>query len=452
MRRLGLALGILAIAGLVGFLLFGQLSGREVRGASTGNARPSPRIQTRPHAPTRRLSSAEPLPWPTYGFDVARTHSPEGFAHQPPFRRLWSAFTDSSFIEFPPVVAYGRLYVGTNYGLVIAVDARTGKSVWRRYLGRCIAASPTVGRGVVYIATMDPAPCEGHDAGAGGYLVALNALTGERMWSYRTGLIESSPLLVDGTVYFGSWDNRVYAVDAKTHLPRWTFATQGPVKAGPAYANGIVYIGSYDGRVYALDARTGKVHWSAAAQTRRGRRGNFYATPAIARGHVYVGATDGNVYAFDAGTGRLLWSYSTGNYVYAPAAVWRGTVYVGSYDHRLYALNAATGAVRWMFDAHHPISGAPTVLGGFVYFSTCGGCWSRELDRRARRTFGVDTATGRLAWTFPDGEYSPIVADRSRAYLTGLTNLYALVPRRTAQPARSTAGAPAAPAVRCVVC
>jgi hypothetical protein len=33
-------------------------------------------------------------------------------------------------------------------------------------------------------------------------------------------------------------------------------------------------------------------------------------------------------------------------------------------------------------------------------------------------------------WTFPDGEYSPLVADPSRAYLTGFTNVYALAPAR----------------------
>ena len=43
--------------------------------------------------------------------------------------------------------------------------------------------------------------------------------------------------------------------------------------------------------------------------------------------------------------------------------------------------------------------------------------------------------TGRLVWTFPDGEYSPLVADSRRAYLTGLTNVYALEPssRRAAR-------------------
>ena len=147
-------------------------------------------------------------------------------------------------------------------------------------------------------------------------------------------------------------------------------------------------------------------------------------------GRVFVGSTDGRVYAFSARTGAPLWSTRTGSFVYSPAALWDGTAYVGSYDHRLYALSQASGAVRWTFDAHAPISGAPTVLDGLVYFSTCGSCSSYEQNPRARRTFAVDARTGRLVWRFPDGEYSPVIADRERVYLTGYTALYGLIPSR----------------------
>jgi outer membrane protein assembly factor BamB len=189
---------------------------------------------------------------------------------------------------------------------------------------------------------------------------------------------------------------------------------------------GTVYAGSYDGRLYALDARSGRLRWSAGD----GALGGLYATPSVANGRVFVGSTDGRIYAFDAATGRSLWSVRTGSYVYSPAALSGGTAYVGSYDHRLYALAQATGAVRWTFDARAPISGAPTVLGGLVYFSTCGSCSSYESNRRARRTFAVDARTGKLVWQFRDGEYSPVISDGDRVYLTGFTSLYALAPVR----------------------
>jgi outer membrane protein assembly factor BamB len=132
---------------------------------------------------------------------------------------------------------------------------------------------------------------------------------------------------------------------------------------------------------------------------------------------VYLGSTDGKVYSFGAATGKLRWSHSTGGYVYSSPAVWRRLILVGSYDGSFYALDAATGDVRWRFRANGPISGSATVIAGIVYFSTL-----------HERTYGLDARTGRLVWSFPDGKYSPIVADANRIYLVGLGRLYGLVP------------------------
>jgi outer membrane protein assembly factor BamB len=396
------------------------------------------RVAPPPPPPTTTRPAPRPGPrpptfaWPTYGYDAARDHAPRGLRLRPPFRRLWAAFADSSFVEFPPVLERGRLFLGTNHGLVLALDARTGKRVWQRQLDGCVASSPAVAGGRLYLGFMDPPPCTGT---APSFLAALDARRGQTLWRFRAGPIESSPLVSSGLVYFGSWDGRVYALDARTGRVRWSFATGDRVKGGVALANGLVFAGSYDGRLYALDARTGRLRWSA------GGLGGLYATPSIAEGRVVVGSTDGSVYAFAARDGRELWSRRTGSFVYAAAAIAGGTVYVGSYDHRLYALAASTGAVRWTYDAGAPISGAPTVLDGVVYFSTCGSCSRYESNSRARRTFGLDARTGRLVWRFGDGEYSPVIADRNRLYVTGYTTVYALAPvcaGRNRRPVKAT--------------
>jgi outer membrane protein assembly factor BamB len=422
-----LAGGIVAAAAIVaGYALYTQRQPHDVVGSPTVefDANLEPGKRPRPE-PVRQQ-----VPWPTYGADVGRSHFAAAARMRPPFRRIWKVFADWSFIEFPPVVGYGRLYFGTNHGRVLSLDARTGRIAWRREFGRCIAASPALGGGVVYLALMSRAPCAHADRRATGMLVAMDARTGRLLWRFRAGVIESSPLLLGRLVYFGSWDHRVYAVDVGTHRARWVFETGGEVKGGVAAAGRTIYAGSYDGRVYALDARTGRLRWTARAQAGLTGRGRFYATPTVAYGRVYVGATDGVVYAFGARTGRLRWARRTGSFVYGAAAAWRGGVYVGSYDHHFYRLDAGTGAVRWSFDAGHSVSGAPTVLAGLVYFSTCGSCYSAEADAHARRTFALDTTTGRLVWTFPDGEYSPLVADSKRAYLVGFTNVYGLAPER----------------------
>ena len=406
--RLAIVAAALLLGAAAAALVFGQRDGRQP---------PAPPVQT---APNRRLARP-PRPafsWPVYGFDAARTHSAP-LALRPPFRTLWTVHGDWSFIEFPPALASGRLFFGTNHGLVLAVEAASGRIAWHRQFAGCIAASPAVGDGVVYIGFMNPPPCSGTRPS---FLYALDARNGTTLWRFRAGVIESSPLLASGRVYFGSWDHRVYALDAHTGRLEWSFPTRDRVKGGLALAGRTVYAGSYDGYLYALDARNGRLRWAA------GGLGGLYATPSVARGRVFVGSTNGRVYAISL-AGTELWTVQTGSYVYSAAALSGATAYVGSYDHRLYALSQATGRTRWMFDAGAPISGAPTVLDGLVYFSTCGSCSSYESNPRARRTFALDTTTGRLVWRFPDGEYSPVIADRRRLYLTGFTSLYGLVPR-----------------------
>jgi outer membrane protein assembly factor BamB len=164
---------------------------------------------------------------------------------------------------------------------------------------------------------------------------------------------------------------------------------------------------------------------------------------------VYIGNTDGTMYAFGAGSGRMLWARRVGTYVYTAAAVWRRRVFVGTYDGRVYALDAATGDTIWRQGAPAAVHGAPTVLGELVYFASCGTC-GRNGSRYAKpgpfRTFALNVRTGRQVWSFPDGRYSPIVADGKRVYLVGSTKLYAFVPRA----ARSTAASrkPRTPATR----
>jgi outer membrane protein assembly factor BamB len=333
-------------------------------------------------------------------------------------------YSDSSFIEFPPVVAAGRLYFGTDHGRVVAVETRGGNLIWERQLGHCIAASPALRARTLLVAAMGPPPC---NRGLG-VLVALDAHTGRLRWRFLTAPIESSPLVVGSLVVVGARNGYVYAVDLRTGDVRWRYKTSAAVKGSAAAADGVVYIGSYDGYVYALLAATGRLRWRAPSLS--GARGRFYATPTVAGGHVFIGATDGIFYSFAARSGRVEWSRRLPSFIYASAAIAGGRVYVGSYDHRLYALDASSGRILWSYLARGPVSGAPTVLDGLVYFSSCGSCSRYESDPAARRTYALDARSGRQAWSFADGEYSPVVTDGTQLYLTGYTRVYALEPER----------------------
>jgi outer membrane protein assembly factor BamB len=81
----------------------------------------------------------------------------------------------------------------------------------------------------------------------------LSAKTGSKLWSYTTGkLVESSPAVANGVVYFGSHDHKVYALDARTGVKLWSYATGSYVDGSPVVANGVVYVGSADGNAYAF--------------------------------------------------------------------------------------------------------------------------------------------------------------------------------------------------------
>src|SRR3984957_3804871 len=123
-----------------------------------------------------------------------------------------------------------------------------------------------------------------------------NAHQLHKLWSFFTGCSGpfcggSSAAVADGVVYVGSYDGYVYALNAATGVKLWSFATGGEVFSSPAVANGVVYVGSNDQNVYALNATTGAKLWSYTAGY------DVTSSPVVVDGVVYIGAEDGNVYA-----------------------------------------------------------------------------------------------------------------------------------------------------------
>lgn len=412
------ALLVLAAGAAAGVYLKVQRDAADVRGSSTEEF-VATQIATVEERVPRRGELPPELPgvvWPTYGFQNERIRVAP-FGHRPPYRVLWR-FGARTLVEFPPAIAYGRLYFANNAGTLFAVNAKTGRRAWRFRSGRCVAASPAVADHTVFMTFLNRPPCNRESLrGLTGEVVAFASGFGKIRWRREIGPSESSPVVADGRVYVGDWTGRVYALDQRTGETLWAFRTGDRIKGAVTISGNRLYVGSYDHHVYALDARNGKLIWRAGAQERLFNRGTFYSTPAAAYGRVYVGSTDGKVYSFGATSGLLRWTHSTDGFVYSSPAVWDQKVYAGSYSGRFYALDAATGDVEWQFRANGPISGSPTVMDGVVYFATL-----------EERTYALDARTGKQLWTFADGKYTPIVADDERVYLVGHARVYGLEP------------------------
>jgi outer membrane protein assembly factor BamB len=391
-----------------------------------------------PHArfvpqPTPTLPTSGParFAWPLYGY--AKNHTrffPAPSWLHPPFKQLWVR-NSHSLLEFPPVIYGEDLFQLGDDGVLNAIDKRNGYLVWSRQLGRLSASSPAVTANTVYVTIL----YSGHPKSPG-RVIALNSATGAtRWWKALPSGSESSPLIDQGHLFFGSQNGTVYALDDRTGAQLWSYRAASAVKASPTLAGGVLYFGDYSGRLQAISEHSGRRLWVSKSEGALVGSGNFYSTAAVVYGRVFLGNTDGRVYAYDAASGHLDWAVQTGAYVYASPAVTNTpglgpTIYIGSYNGTFYAINARSGHISWRFNAHGRISGSATILGRVVYFS----------DLARHRSFGLGISTGRVLFEKPTGAFDPAISDGSNVYLTGDTGIYGLTPAE--HPAVTTKPAP----------
>jgi outer membrane protein assembly factor BamB len=395
---------------------------------STHHRRAAPRVASTPAPPPPAPPPPAPKPrpaptddaWPLYGYNLARTRFfPNGDKLDPPLHVGW-AFHDGALLEFPPVIYHDTLYFEDGHGSAKAVNTFNGQVIWQRQIGSLAAASPALdlAHKLVFFTLLSTNP--GARAPGDGAVVALSMSSGKVVWSHSLAPgSESSPLVHGLSVFLGDQNGTVYSFRTYDGHVNWTFQAGGAVKGGVAFAHNTIYFGDYGAHVYAVNAADGQEVWSASGGD------TFYSTPAVAFGRVYIGSTSGAVYAFWANSGAVAWTASTGAYVYASpaAAVVPGlgpTVYIGSYDGHLYAYNADNGAVRWSHAAGGRIDGSATVVGNVVYYADLG----------LNKTTGLDWRTGQSVFSFPDGEFTPVITDGKVVFLIGYSTIYQMIPGR----------------------
>jgi outer membrane protein assembly factor BamB len=223
--------------------------------------------------------------------------------------------------ESSPLLIGDRLYVGDWNGDVWALDADSGRVLWRKHLGGAIKGAIASAAGRLYVGAYD------------GRVYCLTT-AGRRVWRasgqrrlYGHGRFYSTPALAYGRVYIGSTDGKVYSFGATTGALRWSHSTGGYVYASPAVWDDTVFAGSYSGRFYAFDAATGAERWHFRAN------GKISGSATVIGDVVYFATLKKRTYALSARTGKQLWTFPDGKYTPAVAAEGRlfligyGTVY-----------------------------------------------------------------------------------------------------------------------------
>jgi outer membrane protein assembly factor BamB len=263
--------------------------------------------------------------------------------------------------------------------------------------------SPALLSGTVYGGTGD------------GVLSALDASEGTVRWQTRLGSRAASPVIDGGKLYLttvrGDTAGRVHAVDASVGTELWSVDIPARAQYQPTVADGSLYIGTYvAGMVHSVNARSGEREWSADVGD--GDRNYVHASPSVADGTVVVPAGGTDLHAIDADTGDRSWMYSIDERIYSSPAIVDGTVYAGTSAGTVFAVDADDGSEQWLFRPDRDavsFSDSPSVSAGTVY-----------VGSRTSGVFAIDATDGTRKWHSPGGS----VGDRGDTVL-GPEGLYA---------------------------
>jgi polyvinyl alcohol dehydrogenase (cytochrome) len=399
----------------------------------------------------------EPCDWPTWGQSAERTFSyPDDCATDlapdtvDALAEAWSFTTDDA-VTATPAVAGGRVFVGDWSGRFYALDLESGELAWsfeaevhpRVYAGQIVSSAAVAdigGRALVYF-------------GAGKTLYALDADDGEEVWSREMGErgsgsggdpteIESSPVVVDGMVLFGTDVHNspggekagLVALDAGSGAHLWTAVTaptgRGDDATGPGCADvwgspsvdpdrRLVFVGTGNCNdedswgpnseaLLAFDLDTGRRQWRYQPHEPNLDDLDLAGAPNLFRRGdqdvVGLGGKDGVYSVVDREDGSPVWerqvaepgipepgaNFSTGGFIGATAVaddlVVGGTAVGG--DPHLHALDTATGEIAWQQTAPGPTYAAAAEANGVVFIG------ATDFTFRA-----VDLDGGDLLWS-----------------------------------------------------
>lgn len=160
-------------------------------------------------------------------------------------------------------LGYGKLYAADGDGTIFALDADTGDEVWTTRIVDDVTGidiQPTVVDGLVFASTVPVSIGDIYRGGARGVIWALDAGSGEKVWSFDTveeGLWGNPDVNSGG----GAWYPP--AVDVERGLIYWGTGNPAPFPGSEEFPNGSSRPGDnlYTDSVVALDVRTGKLVW-----------------------------------------------------------------------------------------------------------------------------------------------------------------------------------------------
>jgi outer membrane protein assembly factor BamB len=238
----------------------------------------------------------------------------------------------------------------------------------------CAPASPRVSIYATPVVVRDLV-CVGIYAGDNGKLVAINRLApgytegvplrSKGEWTYPSGVksvgaIVGSPVVVDKTLYVGTSDGKLYAIEGVYGEKKWEFDTGGKIWTSPVDEGDVVYVSNYERKLFAVSSADGSQIWQIELPA------SIASSPAISGNNILLGTFDNHLYAVDKTNGKVKWNFKGENWFWSTPVVKGDTVYAGCLDNKVYAINANTGKEIWQFITNGPIVSEPVLANNLI--------------------------------------------------------------------------------------
>ena len=271
----------------------------------------------------------------------------------------------------------GRVFVHAGYDYIVALDAASGREIWRQTAFTPFHSAPTAVDGRVFVATDD------------NELMALDASDGQVLWTHR-GIAETarlitspSPAVLGEVVIAPYTSGEVVALRVQNGAVLWSdsltraggftpMSTINDIAASPVIANDQVIAMSHSGVMAAFDLRSGERQWTQPA-------GGLHA-PWVAGDYLFIVTTEGDVVAMERETGAARWITELPEFenerrrrnriAYAGPILAGDRLLVASSRGDLYVLNPADGAIQGQRDLDDPVYIAPIIANETVYVLT----------------------------------------------------------------------------------
>lgn len=282
------------------------------------------------------------------------------------------------FSRIKPISAYDMVFSVNREGDVIALDAKTGKSVWETDLSdikgergffssrtsALLAGGPTAGMNKIFVGSEN------------GKIYALDAKTGDLIWQGKVkGEIITAPAIDSGILVVNSASGEMKAFNATTGEEVWKIEQDVPPLtlrglSAPVIASGGVIVGTSSGNVTVYLLEKGQEGWStpvgeASGSTELERVIDVDAAPIAFGDKIYAISSRGNLVAIELKSGRVLWKrqYSS----YRQISIKGNNIYLTDLRGHVYSIDRNTGLERWSNLAltNRGVTG-PAVVGKYV--------------------------------------------------------------------------------------